>query len=91
PANYHPFRHPEAALERRNWVIDRMVENGYVSQPDGEEAKKQPLGVTARIDLLDRAVETAALVVSDQNVLQRLARSELHLRIERRAHRKAAL
>ncbi|MGO7038649.1 penicillin-binding protein 1A [Rhizobium acaciae] len=48
PANYHPFRHPDAALERRNWVIDRMVENGYVSQPDGEEAKKQPLGVTAR-------------------------------------------
>ncbi len=48
PANYHPFRHPEAALERRNWVIDRMVENGYVSQSDGEEAKKQPLGVTAR-------------------------------------------
>ncbi|NKM68711.1 penicillin-binding protein 1A [Rhizobium laguerreae] len=48
PANYHPFRHPEAALERRNWVIDRMVENGYVNQPDGEEAKKQPLGVTAR-------------------------------------------
>ncbi|MGO6971882.1 penicillin-binding protein 1A [Rhizobium leguminosarum] len=48
PANYHPFRHPEAALERRNWVIDRMVENGYVSQPDGDEAKKQPLGVTAR-------------------------------------------
>ncbi|MBW9053245.1 penicillin-binding protein 1A [Rhizobium mesosinicum] len=48
PANYHPFRHPEAALERRNWVIDRMVENGYVSQSDGEDAKKQPLGVTAR-------------------------------------------
>lgn len=48
PANYHPFRHPEAALERRNWVIDRMVENGYVSQSDGVEAKKQPLGVTAR-------------------------------------------
>jgi penicillin-binding protein 1A len=48
PANYHPFRHPEAALERRNWVIDRMVENGYVSQADGAEAKTQPLGVTAR-------------------------------------------
>ncbi|NLS03256.1 penicillin-binding protein 1A [Rhizobium sp. P32RR-XVIII] len=48
PANYHPFRHPEAALERRNWVIDRMVENGYVSKADGEDAKKQPLGVTAR-------------------------------------------
>ncbi|MGO4658951.1 transglycosylase domain-containing protein, partial [Ensifer sp. 2YAB10] len=27
PANYHPFRKTEAAIERRNWVIDRMVEN----------------------------------------------------------------
>ena len=48
PANYHPFRHPDAAVTRRNWVIDRMVENGYVSQSDGDEAKKQPLGVTGR-------------------------------------------
>ncbi|CAN7253399.1 penicillin-binding protein 1A [Rhizobium rhizogenes] len=45
PSNYNPFRHPEAAMTRRNWVIDRMVENGYVSQSDGEEAKKQSLGV----------------------------------------------
>ncbi|PDT80610.1 penicillin-binding protein 1A [Sinorhizobium sp. BJ1] len=48
PANYHPFRKTEAAIERRNWVIDRMVENGYVTKPDGEEAKKQPLGVMPR-------------------------------------------
>jgi penicillin-binding protein, 1A family len=48
PSNYHPFRHPEAARERRNWVIDRMVENGFVAKDDGEEAKKQPLGVTLR-------------------------------------------
>ncbi|MQW88284.1 penicillin-binding protein 1A [Sinorhizobium saheli] len=48
PANYHPFRKTEAAIERRNWVIDRMVENGYVTKADGEEAKKQPLGVTPR-------------------------------------------
>ncbi len=48
PSNYHPFRRTEAAIERRNWVIDRMVENGYVSQSDGAEAKAQPLGVTPR-------------------------------------------
>ncbi|MBB4066740.1 penicillin-binding protein 1A [Gellertiella hungarica] len=48
PSNYHPFRHPDAALERRHWVIDRMVENGYVTRADGEDAKKQPLGVVAR-------------------------------------------
>ncbi|MFC6444727.1 penicillin-binding protein 1A [Shinella zoogloeoides] len=48
PSNYHPFRRAEAAIERRNWVIDRMVENGYVTQSDGAEAKAQPLGVTPR-------------------------------------------
>lgn len=48
PANYNPFRHAQAALERRNWVIDRMVENGFVDQADGEMAKKEPLGVNVR-------------------------------------------
>ena len=48
PSNYHPFRRTEAAIERRNWVIDRMVENGYVTQSDGADAKAQPLGVTPR-------------------------------------------
>ncbi len=48
PSNYHPFRREEAAIERRNWVIDRMVENGYVSVSDGAAAKEQPLGVKPR-------------------------------------------
>ena len=48
PNNYHPFRQRERALERRNWVIDRMVEIGAVNFPDGEKAKKEPLNVTSR-------------------------------------------
>ncbi|MEJ0012570.1 MAG: penicillin-binding protein 1A [Bauldia sp.] len=48
PNNYNPFKYPDRALERRNWVIDRMVENGYVSAADGEKAKKDPLGVKLR-------------------------------------------
>jgi penicillin-binding protein 1A len=48
PSNYHPFRHPDAALERRNWVVDRMVENGYVTKEDGDKAKDAPLGVSAK-------------------------------------------
>ncbi len=48
PNNYHPFRHPKAAIERRNWVIDRMIENGYVSDEDGAAAKKEPLNVVPR-------------------------------------------
>ena len=49
PNNYHPFLHREKAVDRRNWVIDRMVENGYVAKADGEKAKQQPLGVTPRV------------------------------------------
>jgi penicillin-binding protein 1A len=48
PTLLHPFRQRERAIERRNWVIDRMVENGYVKPQDGEKAKKEPLNVTAR-------------------------------------------
>ena len=46
--NYHPFRHPEAAIERRNWVIDRMVENGYVTPDEASIAKDEPLNVSPR-------------------------------------------
>lgn len=48
PSNYHPFKYTERAIERRNWVIDQMVGNGYVSSEEGATAKQTPLGVTPR-------------------------------------------
>ena len=48
PNNYHPFRQRQAAIERRNWVIDRMVENGYAAPEEAEKAKQSPLGVNPR-------------------------------------------
>ena len=48
PTYLHPFRQRERAIERRNYVIDRMVENGYVKPDEGEKQKKTPLNVTAR-------------------------------------------
>ena len=48
PNNYNPFRARERALERRNWVIDRMAEAGFVKTADAEKAKKEPLGVTSK-------------------------------------------
>src|ERR1700738_2523139 len=48
PNNYHPFRQRERAIERRNWVIDRMVEIGAVNFQEAEKAKKEPLNVTQR-------------------------------------------
>src|SRR5471030_635201 len=48
PNNYHPLRFRERAMERRNWVIDRMAEAGFIKSADGEAAKKTGLGVTQK-------------------------------------------
>jgi len=48
PQNYHPFRYADRAIERRNWVIDQMVDNGYVSREEGAKAKATGLDVKPR-------------------------------------------
>lgn len=48
PNNYHPFRRHDAAVDRRNWVIDRMAENGYITQQEADAAKATDLAVTVR-------------------------------------------
>ena len=48
PNNYNPFRRHDEAVTRRNYVIDRMVEDGYVSAAAGDKARKEPLDVTVR-------------------------------------------
>src|SRR5436190_2230864 len=40
---YSPILHPDRALQRRNYVIDRMVAEKKVSVAEGEEAKARPI------------------------------------------------
>lgn len=48
PSYYNPRRQPERALERRNLVLDMLVEQGVVSAEDGAQARQRPLGITAQ-------------------------------------------
>ena len=48
PNNYHPFRQRERALERRNWVIEQMVQDKFIKAAAGETAKRKPLGVAQK-------------------------------------------
>ena len=48
PNNYHPFKHKERAIERRNWVLQQMFENNYITQAELDEATKKPLEVSPR-------------------------------------------
>src|SRR5690242_7473688 len=48
PAALHPVRNRDRAIERRNYVIDRLLENGWIKQADADKARKEPLLVTSR-------------------------------------------
>ncbi|WP_375206251.1 penicillin-binding protein 1A [Hyphococcus sp.] len=44
PSNYHPIDHEARAVERRNWVIGRLAEDGRITPEEAEEAQALPLG-----------------------------------------------
>src|SRR6201987_3593174 len=48
PSSLHPIRNRDRAIERRNYVIDRLLENGWIKQADADAARKEPLNVTNR-------------------------------------------
>ena len=48
PALLHPVRNHDRAVERRNYVIDRLAENGWIKPAEATAARKDPLVVTSR-------------------------------------------
>ncbi|MBI1211611.1 MAG: PBP1A family penicillin-binding protein [Alphaproteobacteria bacterium] len=43
PSNYHPVHNKARAIERRNYVIDRMEENNFINAEDAEKARHEDL------------------------------------------------
>ncbi len=48
PSRYDPRREPDAARDRRDYVIGRMLEDGYIGAAEAIEAKAEPLLVRSR-------------------------------------------
>ena len=48
PSAYDPAHNHEAALDRRNWVIGQMRENGYITREQEEAAIAEPLVTQTR-------------------------------------------
>lgn len=74
PTGYDPIDHPEAALERRNIVLDRMYTAGYISLSDSVVAKAQP--VVLDVHKTPNGCTTSAYPFFCQWVVQNLKNDE---------------
>jgi penicillin-binding protein 1B len=43
PSYFNPYHHPDRVIERRNLVLDSMVETGAITKDQAERAKAEPL------------------------------------------------
>jgi penicillin-binding protein 1B len=75
PSWRNPYRHPDRAMERRNLVLDSMVETGAITQAESDRAKAEPLRLAApNIDaseapyFVDLVHDQLAQRVSDQEL-----------------------
>jgi len=67
PSKYNPVANPERALERRNWILGRMLQLGYISQSQYQAAVAEPIN----LDMPDRGISNRFLYVGE------MVRSEL--------------
>jgi penicillin-binding protein 1A len=65
PNNYHPFRRRQEAITRRDYVIERMLEDRYITPQQAEVAKKDPFKVT-KMQVLARKMLVDGLVRFDE-------------------------
>lgn len=81
PNRYNPFKNTEKVTDRRNQVLDSMLEAGAISASQAEQAKRAPVvlnKITSGKELLGMpyfsqyAVEEVPKVVSDPEALQHL-------------------
>lgn len=49
PGRVNPYTNPERVLVRRNYVLNRMVDDGYITEEQATEAKAKPLNTTRRL------------------------------------------
>ena len=53
PSKYNPVANPERALTRRNWIVGRMHELGYITKDQKDEAIASPVGIKLYKEKLD--------------------------------------
>ena len=55
PNNYSPYRNPKRARSRRNHVIRRMAQEGFIKSNEAKQAMKKPFTLGEITNMLNRA------------------------------------
>lgn len=69
PSAYNPINNPQRATLRQRYILDRMVENHFITQEQAEAAKKEVLHYQAKPDTTvhaDYIAEAVRLMMFDQ-------------------------
>jgi penicillin-binding protein 1A len=53
PSKYNPVANPERALERRNWILARMLQLGFIEQQAYQQAVREPI----TLNMQDRKID----------------------------------
>ena len=48
PNNYDPNKRYDEAIARRNWVLTRMLEEGYITEEQAKTASEEPIALATR-------------------------------------------
>jgi penicillin-binding protein 1B len=75
PNRYSPIRHPERAIERRNLVLDRMVDLGWIPAETAATEKESPLRLAPSVMswrspwLVEAAIEQVESAAGSEGVV----------------------
>ena len=67
PSRYNPLANAARSLERRNWILERMLKLGFIDQPRYQAAIQEPVGASYHV----QTPELAAPYIAE------MARAEL--------------
>jgi penicillin-binding protein 1A len=55
PARYTPIQHPDRARSRRNWILTEMLDKGFITRDQFQQASEEPIYGKGRDDQLSPA------------------------------------
>ncbi|MDR0563557.1 MAG: transglycosylase domain-containing protein, partial [Azoarcus sp.] len=61
PANANPFTNPDAAKQRQRYVLRRMVEAGFITEGQYQQAQKEPLRLASDASVVNSAKKNGSI------------------------------